>query len=132
MYKNYNVNVSSNIEATSKENINSNVYLGRNIKEMWESRFGKFKILSNIFEKRNTALYIVSLMLSLVGLDGGYSIFAISMLAACFSAGVPAIGVVIVSLIGTIFAYGVNGGLLYFLSALVLVMSMLIFKQKFN
>ena len=62
----------------------------------------------------------------------GYSIFAISMLAACFSAGVPAIGIVIVSLIGTIFVYGVNGGLLYFLSALVLVISMLIFKPKFN
>ena len=111
------------------QNVNENTI---NIKEEWERKFSKFDFISKIFEKRNTIIYIVALMLSLVGLGGEYSIFSISILAACFSAGVPAIGIVITSLIGNTIRYGIMGALGYFLTTLVLIVSMLVFKPKYN
>ena len=111
------------------QNVNENTI---NIKEEWERKFSKFDFISKIFEKRNTIIYIVALMLSLVGLGGEYSIFSISILAACFSAGVPAIGIVITSLIGNTIRYGTMGALGYFLTTLVLIVSMLVFKPKYN
>ena len=39
---------------------------------------GNINIFSNVFTKNNILLYIVSLMVSLVGLGGEFSIFSIS------------------------------------------------------
>ncbi len=111
------------------ENINQNTF---NIKEILENKLGKLKFLTNIYEKKNLAIYIIALMLSLVSGDGQYSIFSISILGACFSTGVPAIGIIVISLIGNLIRYGTMGALGYFLSVLTLVVSMLIFKPKYN
>ena len=93
---------------------------------------GKLNIFSNVFTRNNMMLYIVSFMLSLVGINEEFSIFSISMLGACFASSVPALGIVGVSIIGNFIRYGVGGGLGYFITALVLVISLFIFKPRYN
>ena len=96
------------------------------------SNKNKVNILSNIFAKENIALYLVSFMLSLVNLDGEFSIFSISMLGACFASSVPALGIIVVSLIGNLIKFGVGGALGYFLTALVMVVTLFIIKPRYN
>lgn len=92
----------------------------------------KSKIFTQIFVKENIALYIVSFMLSLVSLNGEFSIFSISMLGACFASGVPLLGIIIVSLIGNLIKFGVSGALGYFITSLVLIVSFFIIKPRYN
>lgn len=53
-------------------------------------------------------------MLSFVGLNDEFSIFSISMLGACFASSIPALGIVLASLIGNFIKFGVGGVLGYF------------------
>lgn len=103
-----------------------------NIENQEEEKENRLNILSNIFLKKNIALYVFSFLLSLVGLDGEYSIFSISMLGACFASSVPALGIIIVSLIGNLIKYGVSGALGYFLTALVLIVTLFVVKPRYN
>lgn len=92
----------------------------------------KVNIFSNVFAKKNIILYIVSLMLSMVGIGGEFSIFSISILAASFASSVPALGIIFVSLVGNAIKYGPGGALGYFLTALVLFACLWIFKPIYN
>lgn len=105
-----------------------------NIKNQKDKRNYKEKlnIFSNIFAKENIVLYIISFMMSFVGLGGEFSIFSISMLGACFASSVPALGIIIVSLIGNLIKFGVGGALGYFLTALVMVVTLFILKPIYN
>ena len=89
-------------------------------------------IFSNVFSKKYIVLYIVAFMLSQVSISGDFSVFSISMLGACFASSVPLLGIVGVSLIGTIIKYGAGGALGYFLTALVMIVSLFIFKPLYN
>lgn len=89
-------------------------------------------IFSNVLTKENLAIYVVAFMMSLVGIGGDFSIFSISVLGACFASSVPALGVVAVSLLGNFIRFGVGGGLGYFLTALVLIITLFIFKPRYN
>ena len=71
-------------------------------------------------------------MMSLVGIGGDFSILSISVLGACFASSVPALGVVAVSLLGNFIKFGVGGGLGYFLTTLVLIITLFIFKPRYN
>ena len=97
-----------------------------------EEKTKSLNILTSVFSKKNIALYVVSFLLSLVGLDGEFSIFSISILGACFASSVPALGIIIVSLIGNFIKYGASGALGYFLTALVLVATLFIIKPLYN
>ena len=92
----------------------------------------KVNIFANIFTKRNIVLYLVSFMLSFVGLGGEFSVFSISMLGACFASSVPVLGIVVISLIGNLIKFGVGGLLGYLLTALVMVVSLFLFKPYYN
>ena len=92
----------------------------------------KTNIFSNVFAMKNIVVYIISFMLSMVGLGGEFSIFSISMLGACMASSVPVLGVIIISLIGNLIKYGVGGTLGYFLTTLVLVVTLFIFKPIYN
>lgn len=92
----------------------------------------KLNIFSNVFAVENVVLYIISFLLSMVGLGGEFSIFSISMLGACFASSVPALGIILVSLIGNSIKYGVGGALGYFLTALVLMATLFIVKPIYN
>lgn len=92
----------------------------------------KVNIFANIFAKKNIVLYLVSFMLSFVGLGGEFSIFSISMLGACFASSVPVLGIIVISLIGNLIKFGVGGLLGYLLTALVMVVSLFLFKPYYN
>lgn len=89
-------------------------------------------IFVNVFAKKNIVLYVVSFMLSMVGLTGEFSIFSVSMLGACFASSVPALGIVLVSLIGNLIKYGVGGALGYFLTALIMIVTLFLIKPIYN
>ena len=111
------------------QNINENAINMGKQKLKYEE---KINIFSNIFLKKNIAIYIISFLLSLIGLDGEFSIFSISMLGACFASSIPALGIIIVSIIGNLIKYGIGGALGYFLTALVLVITLFIIKPVYN
>ena len=87
---------------------------------------------AQVFTPSNIVIYIITFMLSLVGVGGNFSVFSISMLAACFATSVPLLGIVVVSILGNIIKFGVNGAVEYFLTALVLIVTIFILKPKYN
>ena len=97
-----------------------------------EKEDNKLNIFSNVFAMKNIVLYVISFMLSMVGLGGEFSVFSISMLGACFASSVPALGIIIVSLVGNLVKYGVGGALGYLLTSLVLVATVFIVKPIYN
>ena len=92
----------------------------------------RVNIFANVFTKNNIVLYIVSFMLSLVGLTGEFSVFSVSMLGACFASSVPALGIVLASLLGNLIRYGVGGALGYFLTALIMIVTLFLIKPVYN
>lgn len=92
----------------------------------------KIEIFSNVFSRKNILIYIISIMISMVGITGELSPFSISILGACLANAIPALGVVVVSLIGSMIKFGTEGALGYLLMSLVLIASMFIFKTKVN
>ena len=99
------------------------------VQEKKEENINKW---TEIMNKKNIIIYIISFMLSLVGIGGEYSLFSISILGACFSSSIPLLGVVIVTLIGNILKFGVSGGLEYFLTSLIFFVSIFLLKPKYN
>ena len=97
-----------------------------------EKENNKSNIFSNVLATKNIVVYIISFMLSMVGLGGEFSIFSISMFGACMASSVPVLGVVLVSLMGNLIKYGVGGALGYFLTALVVTVTLLIVKPIYN
>ena len=92
----------------------------------------KVNIFKNVFAKENIVIYIVAFMLSFVSLGQEFSIFSISLLGACISFSVPALGVVVISLIGNLIKFGVGGALGYIITILILVASLFIIKPRYN
>lgn len=92
----------------------------------------KVNIFANIFTKDNIVLYLVSFMLSFVGLGGEFSIFSVSMLGACISLEIPVLGIIVVSLLGNFLKFGLGGLIGYFISSLVLIIGLFVFKPRYN
>src|SRR5699024_1464562 len=86
----------------------------------------KIALFTNVFELKNIPIYIISLMVSMVGVSEGFSPFSISILGACIANSVPLLGVVLFSAIGSAIKFGTSGLLTYILTALVLIVSMFI------
>lgn len=97
-----------------------------------KEKIKKLNIFANVFELRNIAIYVISFMVSLIGLGGELSPFSISMFAACFANSIPLLGVAIVSVIGSAVKFGVTGALSYMLTALVMIATFFIIKPKYN
>ena len=75
----------------------------------------KLRFLSNILSINNIPIYIATIMTSMVSIGGEMSPFAISMLGACLSNSIPALGVVILAIIGSAIKFGVGGALRLFI-----------------
>ena len=112
------------------QNINENTM--RMDQEKEKNEKNKLNILRNVFTKDNIVIYLVTFLLSFVGLGGEFSIFSISILAACLASSIPALGIVLISLIGNAICFGTGGLLGYFLTMLVMVMTLFIFKPRYN
>jgi stage II sporulation protein E len=54
------------------------------------------------------------------------------LLGGCIASSVPILGVVLASLIGNLIKFGVDGALAYSLTAVVMLISLFIFKPKYN
>lgn len=92
----------------------------------------RVNIFANIFTKNNIVLYLVAFMLSFVSLGGEFSIFSISILGACFASSVPVLGIIVMSLIGNLIKFGVGGLLGYFLTTLVMIVTLFLIKPYYN
>ena len=92
----------------------------------------KAKIFINVFSIKNIVIYIISLMVSMVTISGDGSPFSISILGACFANSIPALGVVIASVIGIIIKSGLEGAVSYILTALLIIATMFIIKPRNN
>ena len=113
------------------QNINESTIDSRNYEETKKEK-RKIELLSNVFAIKNIPIYIISLMLSMVGITGEISLFAISVLGACIVNSVPLLGVVLFAIIGSSIKFGISGALTYILTALVLILSMFIIKPRCN
>ncbi len=114
------------------QNLNEDTIDFNNKNNIGDEEKNKFNILSNVFAKENIVIYIVAFMLSFVSLGGDFSIFSISLLGACLAFSIPALGVVLISLLGNIIKFGVGGGVEYLLTALVMIATLFIIKPHYN
>lgn len=92
----------------------------------------KIDIFKNVLEIKNVPIYILSLMISMVGIAGDMSPFSISILGACMSNSIPLLGVVLFSIIGNVIKFKISGALGYILTTLVLMASLFLIKSKVN
>ena len=109
------------------QNINESTIDNQNYKEDKKEK-KKTDIFANVFSIKNIPIYVVSLMISMVGLTGELSPFSISMLGACISNSVPLLGIVAFAIVGNAIKFGISGALAYILTALVLIVTMFIIK----
>ena len=98
---------------------------------MSKSNTGK-EVLKNLINVKNIITYIISFMISTIGMGQAVSPFSIAIVGACLAGGVPAIGVVIVGLIGNIIGAGAVGALNYILIILMLLILICIKPPKEN
>lgn len=90
------------------------------------------EILKNLFGMKNTIIYIISFLVSIVGMGQEVSPFSIAILGACLSSGVPGIIVVAAGLLGNIIGLGTIGALNYILIVLMLLIILFIKPPKEN
>jgi len=90
------------------------------------------EIFKNVFTPKNIVLYIIAFMISIVGIGGEVSPFSLSIIAACFSCGIPAFGIIIISIIGNVIGFGATGGVNYILTLLILMVTFILKKPRYN
>lgn len=113
------------------QNINEST-MGR--REYRENKNEKRRVdlFTNVLEAKNIPIYVISLMISMVGITGEISPFSISILGACISNSIPLLGVVVSSIIGSGIKFGISGLLGYILTALLLIVTMFLIKPRYN
>ena len=97
-----------------------------------EKKNKKINIFSNVFSLQYVFLYIVSFMISMVGIDGQVSPFSISMMSACMGNSIPILGIIITGCIGNAISFGIEGILTYLLISLVLVTIVFLIKPIYQ
>ena len=90
------------------------------------------EILKNIFSRNNIIIYIITFMISTIGMQQNISPFSIAILGASLSAGVPAIGIVIAGLLGNFVGIGIEGALNYMIMTILLLTVMSLIPPKEN
>lgn len=113
------------------QNINDSTIDSTDYKENKKEK-KRIDLFTNVFAINNIPIYIISFMISMVGISGEFTPFSVSILGACIANSIPVLGVVISSVIGTSIRFGINGALSYILMALVLIVTMFIIKPKYN
>ena len=98
---------------------------------------GKHKgagVFANVFSIENIPLYIISFMISMVGVGTGGQVspFGISMMAACMGSSVPILGIVLAGMVGNAIGFGLEGAFTYLLISLVFVGSTFIIKPLYQ
>ena len=89
------------------QNLNEETIDNNEYKENVKAK-NKSDIFNNVFALSNIPIYIISFMLSMVGIAGDVSPFSISLLGACISNAIPLLGIVVFSIIGNVIKFGVG------------------------
>ena len=113
------------------QNINENTIDAREY-EREEKKKKKINMFSNVFSVRNIPIYIISLMISMVGINEEFSPFGISIVAAGLGNSIPILGILISGLVGYAIKFGIEGALTYLLTSLVLIASIFVLRPKYN
>lgn len=113
------------------QNIRENVMDAENIRKENKKERG-VNLFSNVFAIKYILMYVVSFMISMVGIGGEFSPFSISMMAACLGNSIPILGIVLAGAAGNLVAFGLQGAFYYIFITLVFVVSVFLFKPKFN
>ncbi len=92
----------------------------------------KTTIFSNVFSLQYIPLYVISFMISMVGIGGQVSPFSISMMAGAMSNTIPILGIIVTGLIGNTITFGLEGALSYLLISLVLIVSTFVIKPMYQ
>lgn len=98
---------------------------------MSKNNTGK-EILKNLIDVKNVIIYIISFMISTIGMGQEVSPLSVAIVGACLAGGVPAIIVVIAGLIGNVIGAGTIGALNYILIVLMLLILMCVRPPKEN
>ena len=113
------------------QNINENTINTADYQES-DKHKKKIEIFSNVFTIKNIVIYIITFMISMVGVTGEFSPFSISILGACLANTIPILGVVFAGIIGNTIKFGVSGAVGYILTTLTLIATMFIIKLRQN
>ena len=89
-------------------------------------------ILSNIISKKYILLYIVTVMLSSIGIGQGVSPFSIAIVTATIANEIPVIGVIVMALIGNVIGYGMGSVPSFLITMLLFFASFLTKQPKYN
>lgn len=112
------------------QNINESTVENQNYEENKKEK-KKIELFADVFSVKNIPIYIVSLMISMVGITGDVSPFSISILGASIANSVPLLGIVLFGIIGNAIKFGISGALTYILTALVLIVTMFLIKPRY-
>ena len=100
--------------------------------QLMQETMKKINMFSNVFSVRNIPIYIISLMISMVGINEEFSPFGISIVAAGLGNSIPILGILISGLVGYAIKFGIEGALTYLLTSLVLIASIFVLRPKYN
>lgn len=104
------------------------------IKEKSDTKLKNKKNINfkNLFSVSDFVLYAISFMVSMVSLGGEFAPFGLAIFASVCSNKIPAGIVFIVTAIGTLIGFGVNGFLSYLLTTLLFIVMILILKPRYQ
>lgn len=92
----------------------------------------KVDLFTDVLSLKNIPIYVISFMISMVGITGGLSPFSISIFGACIANSVPLLGIVLFSCIGSCIKFGVSSLLEYILTTLVLIVTIFVIRPIYN
>ena len=90
------------------------------------------KLLKNLVNINNVIIYIISFMVSTIGMGQEVSPFSIAIVGASLAGGVPAIGIVLAGLLGNLVGAGITGVLNYTIIIIMLLVLISIKPPKEN
>ena len=90
------------------------------------------KLLKNLVNINNVIIYIISFMVSTIGMGQEVSPFSIAIVGASLAGGVPAIGIVLAGLFGNLVGAGITGVLNYTIIIIMLLVLISIKPPKEN
>ena len=114
------------------QNINENTINTNEYAKKEEKEKGKINIFSNVLSVKYIPIYIISFMISMVGINEEFAPFGISVMMAGIGNSIPVLGIMLTGLIGSSIKFGIEGTLNYLLIALVSIVSIFLFKPRYN
>ena len=108
-----------------------NVLEAENVNTKEEIKRGT-KILSNVLSKKYILLYIVTFMISTIGMGQTMSPFSIAIVTAVIANEIPVIAILGFALLGNIVGCGANSILTYIVTLLIFFASFFVAQPKYN